>query len=216
MKNIKKRLRTHYLYLTVFTAISILIFRLFREKPDLIVFITDVSGYISIFLLAVTLLIGPVNLILKRRNPISTYFRRDVGIYGGILAVIHSVVGLFAHLRGKPWLYFFEEVEDTWVVRFDDFGWANHTGLIATILVVLLLLISNNYFLKKLKGNKWKNLQRLSYIMFSFAIVHSIYYRSVIRDNTIIDSIYVFLFLIVLIFQLIGIRISLRNKKDSN
>jgi hypothetical protein len=36
------------------------------------------SGYLALGLLGMTLLIGPVNLLLRRRNPVSNSLRRDV------------------------------------------------------------------------------------------------------------------------------------------
>jgi len=214
MGNIKNRLLTHYLALTIFTILTTIVFKLAGSTTNVIAFITDVSGYISIFLLVISLLIGPVNLILRKKNPVSIDFRRDVSIYGGALAVLHSVVGLFVHFRGKPWLYFFQETENALTIRIDNFGVANHTGLIAVILIILLLAISNDYSLRKLKTAKWKNLQRLSYLMFVFAIVHSIYFRDVLPDNGSFYSIYGFVFLIVLIFQVMGITMRMKAIVD--
>jgi sulfoxide reductase heme-binding subunit YedZ len=41
---------------------------------------TVATGYLATGLLALTLLIGPANLLLRRRNPVSSYLRRDVGM----------------------------------------------------------------------------------------------------------------------------------------
>ena len=38
---------------------------------------TTATGYVALGLLALTLLIGPANLLLRRRNPVSSYLRRD-------------------------------------------------------------------------------------------------------------------------------------------
>lgn len=42
---------------------------------------TVATGYIATGLLTLTLLIGPANLLLRRRNPVSSYLRRDVGTW---------------------------------------------------------------------------------------------------------------------------------------
>src|SRR5918994_1633869 len=42
---------------------------------------TTASGYVALALLALTLLLGPANLLLRRRNPVSSYLRRDVGAW---------------------------------------------------------------------------------------------------------------------------------------
>lgn len=187
-----------------------LIFYVLREPAlPVIPFITLVSGYISFFLLAISLLLGPVNLILKRKNPVSTYIRRDIGIFGGILAVVHSVVGLFVHFTGRPWLYF---VEENGAVRLGNFGLANYTGLFSTLIIILLLAISNNYSLRKLKAIKWKNLQRYTYLMFVFALLHSIFYRLNANKEDLILYLYLPMFLLVLIFQVIGMRLKMRKR----
>lgn len=214
MKNsIKNRLKIHYLPMLVLGIIFCLIFYIFW-KPTLpvIPFITYTSGYLSIFLLAVSLLLGPINLILRRRNPISTYIRRDIGIFGGILGIIHSVVGLFMHFIGRPWLYFVKEVGDDLIIRFGNFGLANYTGLFGALILILLLIISNDYLLGKLRAVKWKNLQRFNYLMFLLVIAHSIFYRLNADKEDLIFFLYLPMFLIVLAFQLIGIWLKMRKR----
>jgi sulfoxide reductase heme-binding subunit YedZ len=197
----------------VLSIIFCLIFYIFW-KPTLpvIPFITYTSGYLSIFLLAVSLLLGPINLILRRRNPISTYIRRDIGIFGAILGIIHSVVGLFMHFIGKPWLYFVKEVGDDLIIRFGNFGLANYTGLFGALILILLLIISNDYLLGKLKAVKWKNLQRFTYLMFLLVIAHSIFYRLNANKEDLIIFLYLPMFLIVLAFQLIGIWLKMSKR----
>jgi methionine sulfoxide reductase heme-binding subunit len=106
MNEFNLRLKKHYLPVLSMVFIAGLIFYLNKANRDTITFITQASGYISIFILAISLIIGPVNIMLKHKNPVSTYLRRDISIIGGTLAIIHSITGLFVHLRGKNWQYF--------------------------------------------------------------------------------------------------------------
>jgi sulfoxide reductase heme-binding subunit YedZ len=197
-----KRIFKHYLPITISCAIAEYIFYLNWQEKDTIIFITDATGYIAFILLSITLILGPFNILFKRKNPVSTYFRRDLGIYGGLLAVVHSSAGLFVHLRGKPWLYFLEESGNSLSIRFDRFGMANHTGLLGVLIIILLLVISNDFSLKKLKSFRWKNLQRFSYFMFILVVAHSILYRASANDISLIYYIYIPVFLFVLILQL--------------
>jgi sulfoxide reductase heme-binding subunit YedZ len=173
----------------------------------MITFITDATGYIALVFMAITLMIGTVNLILKHGNPVSSYFRRDLGIYSGILAVIHSLTGLFVHLRGSNWKYFLNKTANGYTIRLDDFGLANYTGLIATLLILLLLVTSNDYSIRKLNPSKWKIIQRFSYLMFALVLIHSVYYRIVGNNLNRVYYLYLPLLSIVLISQLIGIRL---------
>ncbi len=215
MKNRVKNNRFNFyylpmLFLSILFCLGFYVF--WKPTLPLIPFITYTSGYLSVFLLAFSLLLGPVNLILRRKNPISTYIRRDIGIFGGILGVVHSVVGLFMHFTGKPWLYFLQEVGDDIIIRSGNFGWANYTGLFGAIILILLLIISNDYSLRKLKSAKWKNLQRFTYLMFLLVIAHSIFYRLNANKEDLIFFLYLPMFLIVLAFQLTGIYLKKKNR----
>ena len=204
-----ERLKKHYIPLISLIIIAGLIFYIYRGKRDTITFITQTSGYISLVILAVSLIIGSLNLLLKYKNPISTYLRRDIGISGGILAVVHSITGLFVHLRGKMWLYFLNDEKH---VRIDNFGLANYTGLISALIIILLLITSNDYFLKKLNPQKWKNVQRLSYLMFILIAMHCYFYR-IGKDNlNIFFWFYIPLFTTVLILQIFGVYQNLSSR----
>lgn len=210
--SIQIRFRIHYIPMLVVSIIFCFIFYVFRSPPlTTIPFITYTSGYLSIFLIALSMLLGPVNLILKQKNPISSYIRRDIGIFGGILGIVHSVVGLFMHFTGKPWLYFVKEVEEGFSIRFGNFGLANYTGLLGVLILIFLLVISNDYFLVKYKALKWKNLQRFTYLLFLLVIAHSVFYRLNAEKEDLILYLYLPLFLVILIFQFIGI--SLKQKE---
>lgn len=205
-KSIAIRIKIHYIPMLIVSIIfCLLFFVLWKPSLPTIPFITYTSGYLSIFLLAVSLLLGPLNLILKLKNPVSTYIRRDIGIFGGILGIVHSVVGFFMHFTGRPWLYFVKEVGESFAIRFGNFGLANYTGLIGALILILLLIISNDYSLGKLKATKWKNLQRFTYLMILLVIAHSVFYRLNSGREDLILYLYLPLLLVILIFQLVGV-----------
>lgn len=214
MNKMTLRIKNHYLPLLSLVFIAGLFFYFNRANRNAITFITQASGYISLIILIVSLIIGSVNLLLKYKNPISTYLRRDISIIGGTLAVIHSITGLFVHLRGKNWQYFLNKTDYGYSIRLDNFGLANYTGLIATLIIILLLTISNDYFLKKMSPIKWKNIQRLSYLMFILTIIHCFYYRIVKENLNLIYWFYIPLFTITLTFQIVGVWLKLTNQKD--
>jgi sulfoxide reductase heme-binding subunit YedZ len=57
------------------------------------------------------------------------------------------------------------------------FGFANYTGLIAAMLLLLLLLISNDVSLRNLGLRRWKTLQRFSYFAFVVTVAHGVAYQ---------------------------------------
>lgn len=201
-----RRLLRNYLPLLSIVLVSMLFFFIFRGKRDYITFIAQSTGYISLVIIALSLIIGPVNLIFKKKNLLSTYFRRDIGIIGGVLALIHSGTGLFVHLRGKMWLYFLNDHKQ---IRLDNFGLANYTGLISALLIIILIITSNDKILRRINSRNWKNIQRLSYLMFILVAAHCYFYTIGRNNLSIFFWFYIPLFLIVVILQLTGVYLTI-------
>lgn len=145
--------------------------------------LTTVTGYLALALLAVTLLIGPANLLLRRRNPVSSYLRRDVGAWAAAFSGVHVVVSLEVHGSGQigDFLHFF--VADGSPLR-NSFGLGNWTGLAALVIAAVLLVLSSDAALRKLKAKTWKRLQRLNYILFALVIVHAFFYGALLRETS--------------------------------
>ncbi|MQA92465.1 MAG: hypothetical protein GEU90_19935 [Gemmatimonas sp.] len=141
---------------------------------------TLATGYLALGLLAVTLLIGPANLLLRRRNPVSSYLRRDVGTWTAIFSVVHVVFGLQVHGSGQISGFLNYFVSDSGPLT-NSFGLANWTGLAAVIIVVGLLAISNDAALRRLKARPWKWLQRFNYAFFALVVLHAFFYGALLR-----------------------------------
>ena len=142
---------------------------------------TLATGYVALGLLALTLLIGPANLLLRKRNPISSYLSRDVGTWAAIGSVVHVIFGLTVHGSGRirDFLAFFVAHDGSPLLN--SFGLGNWTGLAALVIVVGLLAISSDAALRKLKAKRWKRLQRLNYALFALVILHAFFYGALLR-----------------------------------
>jgi len=88
------------------------------------------TGYLALGLLAVTLLIGPINLLLSRRNPVSSYLRRDVGTWTAIASVAHVILALQPHVE-RGMLGFLDYFVAAGGPLTNSFGLGNWTGLAA-------------------------------------------------------------------------------------
>jgi hypothetical protein len=77
--------------------------------------------------------VGPWNVLRRRPNPVSFDLRRDIGIWTGILAILHTISGLTVHLRGRMWMYFLKSLHPL-KLQNTQFGFANFTGLGAALL----------------------------------------------------------------------------------
>jgi sulfoxide reductase heme-binding subunit YedZ len=142
---------------------------------------TVATGYVALGLLALTLLIGPANLLLRKRNPVSSYLRRDVGMWTAIFSVVHVIYGSLLHSGGQLSAFLNYFVAPDGGPLLNSFGLGNWTGLAATVMVVGLLAISSDFALRKLKAGPWKWLQRLNYALFALVILHAFFYGALLR-----------------------------------
>jgi len=89
------------------------------------------TAYVALGLFIITIAFGPYVALRGRRYPVSTDIRRDFGIWSALVAILHVIVGLQVHLRGKMWEYFVHPIKGVLLPRIDPFGAANYTGLAA-------------------------------------------------------------------------------------
>jgi DMSO/TMAO reductase YedYZ heme-binding membrane subunit len=82
---------------------------LFSVRRDVISRLSISTAYPALFLTAAAMLVGPWNVLHGRTNRVSFDLRRDLGIWAGIMALLHTGIGINVHLRGRPWLYFIDE-----------------------------------------------------------------------------------------------------------
>ena len=167
-------------------------------------------GYICMVFLCITLLIGPLNLLRKRLNPVNINLRRDTGIWAGITGSLHVFFALLERNRGGILSFFFHQNGRPLLTLL---GASNWIGLFATILLIALLATSNMLSLRTLKGKRWKKLQRLNYVLVVLAFMHVYGYQMgggrerYFMDGTVIAMI------LVLVAQLVGVAIYQRRKQ---
>lgn len=137
------------------------------------------TAYTALALMALSLLLGPWSILRGRPSPVSTDVRRDIGIWAGVLGLVHSLIGLQVHQAGTFWRYFVYPADERHrlPIRTDAFGVANYAGLGSTLLLLLLLALSNDAALRRLGQAKWKFLQQFNYLAFGLMAVHSIIYQ---------------------------------------
>lgn len=137
------------------------------------------TAYVSMLYFAVVLSIGPLNLIRSRRNPVSSFLRRDIGIFAALLAVVHTVAGLQVHLGGQFVNYFIFPSGESHIIpiRYDPFGLTNYVGLICTLIMIGLLCLSNNRSLRAMGASSWKKWQRLAYVLVLAIPAHGLVYQ---------------------------------------
>ena len=132
----------------------------------------------SLILIALSMAIGPLaRLAAVFRAAIP--WRRELGIYGVLLAIIHTVVILvgwvewdFMRLFG----YEFNPQAGVYVMFRHGFGLANVIGIMALLYGIVLAMASNNWSQRLLGGSVWKHLQQSAYVLWMLFVVHTAYF----------------------------------------
>lgn len=163
------------------------------------------TGYIALGLLGLTVLIGPGNLLLRRRTPVSSYLARDVGTWAAIFSVVHMIYGLQVHGSGqlRNFLDYFVAPDGSPLTN--SFGVGNWTGLAALVIVAGLLAISSDAALRKLKARTWKRLQRLNYALFVLVTLHAFFYGAVLRTASPFTLLLLLIVITVFVGQAAGV-----------
>jgi len=197
----------HLVLALVSGALTTVIFYALPSR-DPIFRLSMASAYVGLALLCMSLVIGPWHVLRHRPNPVSTDLRRDIGIWAGLLGLAHVIVGLQVHMRGKFWLYFLSSPDQPHVIplRYNAFGIANYTGLGSTLILLLLLGLSNDRSLRALGTRRWKALQRWNYAGFALVVVHGVAYQLIEKRQLLFVGLFSVLGLLVVLLQLAGFR----------
>lgn len=200
------RVTRHIFLASAFVLLSVIFMRFFSNR-DTVSRISIGTAYSALFLTGLALILGPWNVLRRQFNPVSFNLRRDVGIWAGIGALVHTGVGLNVHLRGRPWLYFMNEHHH---LRVEMFGLGNYTGLVAALLFAMLLAISNDLSLRRLGAMKWKSFQRWTYVAVALTAGHAVAYQNVEKRTLTFRLLIWGVFAAIMTLQLAGI---LRRKR---
>jgi methionine sulfoxide reductase heme-binding subunit len=186
------------------------------ELPDRISMsrLTVATGYLALGLLALTLLVGPANLLLGRRNPVSSWLRRDVGAWTAIATVVHVILGLQLHGGRSESLRFLGYFVAGGRPLTTSFGLGNWTGLAALVIVVGLLALSTDGALRELKARRWKRLQRLNYALFALVILHAYFYGALLRSTSPFTLLLLVIVTAVFVGQATGIWLWRRRRRS--
>ncbi len=195
--------------LALLTVAALYAGTLYWPTAGLIFIGTEVFGYLCVFYLTVTLIIGPLNLLRKRFNSVNIDLRRDTGIWSALTGIAHVIFATLRDARSSILSLFFNRQGG---LLLDANGISNDLGLLAFILLILLLVLSNQFSLRKLKGRRWKLLQRLNYILVPLAFLHTfIYERLSGRERPFVDAVALAVFAL-LIAQFIGVNTYQKRK----
>lgn len=132
----------------------------------------------SLILLFMALALGPMARLwprVARWQP----FRRELGVWFGVLALAHTLLVWDGWARWDVWRFLgYEFVPQLGrLARLEPgFGLANLVGLVAMLVALLLMLTSTDWAMRRLGGSAWKFLQMGSYTVFYLSALHTAYF----------------------------------------
>ena len=215
-RRFRRRVQHHLVIAMAALALAVAVASAF-DRGDFRSRVSAATAYVAMACVALSLVLGPLNLIRGLANPLSSDLRRDLGIWGGIVGLLHVGVGLTVHLRGKMYQYFLRPPErhGAFPFRLDAFGAANDLGLLAGGVLLLLLLLSSDLALRRLGTTRWKRLQRLNYYGAIAILGHGVLYQIQERRRIALVSVFVVIVVTTLALQRVGFRNALRRRSHA-
>ncbi len=135
-------------------------------------------GDASLVLVALSMGLGPLARLVRPTVRLLN-FRRELGIYGCLLAIVHTAVILVGWVQGDLMrLFGFEWHPDLqkYVMLQHGFGLANGIGLAALLLACILALTSNDVSQRRLGLSAWKFLQMGVLPLWWLTVAHVAYF----------------------------------------
>jgi sulfoxide reductase heme-binding subunit YedZ len=137
-------------------------------------------GDLSLVLVALAMVIGPLTRLSSARvfRKMLPY-RRELGIYAVIAAIIHTVIILigwvqldFARLFGFE---FHPQLQEYVMVQ-EGFALGNLIGIAALLYGIVLAVTSNDFSQKRLGTSVWKYIQQGAYVLWWLVVLHTAYF----------------------------------------
>ena len=135
-------------------------------------------GDASLVLIALSMGLGPLTRFLRGAVPLLP-FRRELGIYGCLLVLVHGAIIVVGWVQWDLMrLFGFEWHPElmTYVMFQHGFGLANAIGIAALVLAVLLAATSSDFAMRRLGLSGWKFLQMGVLPMWWLTVTHVAYF----------------------------------------
>ena len=135
-------------------------------------------GDMSLLLVALAMSIGPIARLWGSFRVVVPW-RRELGIYAVVLAIIHTFIILNAWIEWdliQLFGYQIHPVTGNYVMTQHGLGLANSIGIVALFYAASLALTSNDWSQKKLGVMVWKFLQQGSYVYWMLIVIHTAYF----------------------------------------
>ncbi len=135
-------------------------------------------GDASLVLVAMSMAIGPLSRLFAGARRLMPW-RRELGIYGVLLAFAHAIIIVFGWVQLDFMRLFgfeFHPQLQRYVMFQQGFGLANILGIFALGYAAVLALTSNNFSQRFLGASVWKYVQQGTYVLWWLIVLHTGYF----------------------------------------
>ena len=135
-------------------------------------------GDMSLLLVSLAMAVGPMARLWSWARRLLPW-RREFGIWGTLLAVIHTLIILDGWVEWDLVRLFGYEIHPglgQYVMVRHGLGLANVIGIMALIYSIILALSSNNWSQRRLGNSVWKFLQQSAYVLWALLVTHTLYF----------------------------------------
>ena len=134
-------------------------------------------GDMSVVLVAMSMAIGPLSRLVRSFRYLIP-MRRELGIYGVLLAIAHTIIILAAWVEWDLIKIFGYVLHPSgrYVMLLHGFGLANIIGIIALVYGLGLALTSSDLAQRLLGGPTWKFFQQGAYVLWMLIVLHTAYF----------------------------------------
>ncbi len=136
------------------------------------------TGDASVILISFAMAVGPLSRLWPAARRVLPW-RRELGVWGTLLAAVHTVIILAGWVEWdliRLFGFIVHPATGQYVMFQHGFGLANILGIAALIYGMVLAATSNDRSQKIFGGSAWKFLQQGAYVLWILIILHTAYF----------------------------------------
>lgn len=171
------------------------------------------TAWLCFAYMAAALSLGPMRARRSGQPIANLQTRRDLGIWAGLTGLFHLWAAT-AQSMSERYMAIYVNIADQEIsaaARAELFAWGSIIGFLIGLLLLLLLGLSNNWILQKLKLTTWKRMQRLAYPAFALTAAHGVMFQLLEFRRFYFIALMVAVTVTVVVLQFFGFRAVRRN-----
>ncbi len=170
--------KIRHLVVLILTGLGIYVFLESRPNWSAMHQWNRAVGDTGFVLIALSMAIGPLARLIPATRP-TVLWRRELGIYGVLLALIHTAIILVGWVDWdllRLFGYEIHPVSGNYVMVQHGFSLANIIGTVGLLYCLILAMASNDFSQRLLGGAIWKFVQQGAYVLWMLIVVHTAYF----------------------------------------